>query len=285
MRAILVRQKTDGISFFEVSMKAPILEMTLKLKNILEQAEQTAIQYRHYEGKLLLSLIEVDKAKAYLCFGYTHLTPYCRKELGLSEDMAAIFVRVVRKSLEVPELANAVASGEIQITKAKTIASVITKENKTEWLDRAAHLSKHELERKVLKASGRETSTVSFELTPEEQASFRRVQEILCAKLDHFPSKEEAFAWITEFTLDKIDPLRKADRSRASRNPSVSDQVVLRDQNRCQAEMPDGTICGEAKWTHQHHLIPKEHGGRDTVENLITLCASHHRAIHAEMDH
>ena len=45
MRAFLVRQKTDGISFFEVSMKAPILEMTLKLKSILEQAEQTALQY------------------------------------------------------------------------------------------------------------------------------------------------------------------------------------------------------------------------------------------------
>ena len=59
-------------------MKAPILEMTLKLKNILEQAEQTALQYLHYERKLLLSLIEVDKTKAYRCFGYTHLTPYCR---------------------------------------------------------------------------------------------------------------------------------------------------------------------------------------------------------------
>ena len=199
--------------------------------------------------------------------------------------MAAIFVRVVRKSIEVPQLAHAVATGEIQITKAKTIASVITNENKTEWLGLASSLSKHELEKKVMKASGRETSTMSFELTPEEQASFRRVQELLCAKLDHYPTKEETLTWMTEFTLQKIDPVRKADRSRASRNPSLHDQVVFRDQNRCQAEMPDGTKCAETKWTHQHHVIPREHGGSDTAENLITLCAGHHRAIHAEMDH
>ena len=134
-----------------------------------------------------------------------------------------------------------------------------------------------------MKASGRETSKLSFELIPEEQENFRRVQELLCAKLDHFPTKEEAIVWMTEFALNKIDPLRKADRARArARNASVNDEVVLRDQNKCQAELPDGTICGEAKWTHQHHVIPKEHSGSDTVENLITLCASHHRAIHAE---
>ena len=200
--------------------------------------------------------------------------------------MAAIFVRVVRKSLTVPELASAVASGEIQITKAKTIASVITKENKTEWLTRATNLSKHDLEKEVMKSRGRETSTVSFELTPEEQESFRRVQELLCAKLDHFPTKDETLVWMTEFALNKIDPLRKADRSQArAGEASVEDQVTHRDRGACQGEMPDGTICAEAKWTHQHHVIPKEHGGADTVENLITLCANHHRAVHAEMDH
>ena len=148
--------------------------------------------------------------------------------------MAAIFVRVVRKSIEVPELASAVASGEIQITKAKTIASVITKENKTEWLDGAAHLSKHDLEKKVMKASGRETSSVSFELTAEEQASFRRIQEILCAKLDHYPTKEEALNWMTEFALNKIDPVRKADRSQDQPGEaSVEDQVTHRDCGAC----------------------------------------------------
>ncbi len=86
---------------------------------------------------------------------------------------------------------------------------------------------------------------------------------------------------MTEFTLNKIDPLRKADRSRdRSGEASVEDQVTTRDRGVCQAELPDGTKCGKAKWTHQHHIIPKALGGPDTAENLITLCASHHRGVH-----
>ena len=295
-------------------MDAPLLEMTERLREILERAERSAAEYLSHESQLLMALIEVDRATAYHCFGFTHLTPYCVRELGLSEDIAAIFVRVVRISHEVPELAAAVVSGELQITKAKTIAAVITPANRAEWIAKASRVSKHELEKAVLKASGRDTQTVSFELTPEEQELFRRVQELLCAKLDHSPSKEETLNWMTEFTLQKIDPVRKADRSRdraraklrapeertpeprkselragksrrsrdRSREVTVEDQVTARDRGRCQARMPDGVICGEAKWTHQHHIIPRELGGEDKTENLITLCASHHRLVHGE---
>ena len=265
-------------------MQAPILKMSSKFKKIHEHAKDAISGYLHHEGQLLLALIEVDKQKIYQCFGYKHLTPYCRK-LGLSEDVAAVFVRVVRKSIEIPELAQAVITGDIQITKAKTIASVITKENKYEWISRASSESKFELEEAVIKASGRETKTLNLELTPEEHELFVRVQAVLCAKLDHFPSKEEGFTWMTEFTLNKIDPLRKADRSQdRSGEASVEAQVTHRDRGQCQAELPDGTKCGETKWTHQHHVIPKALGGPDTTENLVTLCASHHRKVHHAHD-
>jgi hypothetical protein len=262
-------------------VKAPILKMTAKLKLVLESAEHSAAEYLRHESLLLMSLIEVEKTKAYRCFGYTYLTTYCMKELNLSEDVAAIFVRVVRKSIEVPELAHAVIAGEIQITKAKAIASVITRENKAEWLMSAATKTKQELEKQIAKASGRETKPLTLELTHEEHERFDRLREVITAKFDHYPSKEETFAWSTEQNLNKHDPLRKADRSQ---DRSVNDQVVHRDREKCQAEMPDGTKCGETKWLHQHHMIPREFGGEDTAENLITLCSSHHRMVHAEID-
>jgi hypothetical protein len=40
--------------------------------------------------------------------------------------------------------------------------------------------------------------------------------------------------------------------------------------------------CGfrhEGKRTHAHHRIPREAGGPDTLENLITLCEKHHREV------
>jgi hypothetical protein len=287
-RAILASRKTGGISFSArgESMKAPVLKMTTKLRVVLEHATESAALYLNYEGKLLLALIEVERTKAYRCFGFTHLTTYCRKELNLSEEVAANFVRVVKKSIDVPELAQAVISGEVQLTKAKAIASVLTPENKREWIAKAASSTKLELEKDVMNANGRETKLLQLALTPEEHELLRRAQEVLCAKLDHYPTKEEACVWALNFTLDKIDPLRKADRSRErSQSPSIEDQVIFRDHNFCQAELPDGTICGEAKWVHHHHILPREFGGEDTPENLITLCASHHRMLHAEMDH
>ncbi|MGE3760540.1 MAG: HNH endonuclease [Pseudobdellovibrionaceae bacterium] len=44
--------------------------------------------------------------------------------------------------------------------------------------------------------------------------------------------------------------------------------------------MPDGSDCGCAKWTDIHHIIPRALGGKDTLENLITLCRAHHRQLH-----
>src|SRR3954462_860566 len=118
-------------------MKAPLFPMSAKLKKILEKAESTAASYLRSEGELLLDLIEVEKEKAFRCFGYPYLTTYVREELHIGEHVASILVRIVNKSIEVPELAQAVVNGDLELTKAKTIASVITKENKDEWLAKA----------------------------------------------------------------------------------------------------------------------------------------------------
>jgi len=159
---------------------------------------------------------------------------------------------------------------------------VITNENKDEWFKKASTSTKLQLEKEVMKASGRMTKPLSLELTLGEHEFFHRVQEVLCAKLDHYPTKEEALSWMMESTLKKIDPVRKADRSQ---DRSVEDQVNFAIKESGQAELQDGTKCGDQKWTHQHHVIAKEFGGPDTAENLVTLCASHHRMVHRAMEH
>ena len=56
--------------------------------------------------------------------------------------------------------------------------------------------------------------------------------------------------------------------------------VNLRDKGRCQAKMPNGKICGDAKWIDVHHVIEVADDGPTTPENLITLCRAHHRMWH-----
>lgn len=42
-------------------------------------------------------------------------------------------------------------------------------------------------------------------------------------------------------------------------------------------------LCGFAIVVHIHHIIHKRHGGKDLIENLITLCPNHHAMVHREM--
>jgi hypothetical protein len=112
-------------------------------------------RYRLAEADLPESIAEIDRLRIYEAFHYTHLTPYCVKELGLSEEVAACFIRVVRKGREVPELQEAVQVGRISVTKAKAIAAVITPENQEAWIAKATGMSKRDLEAEVAEANPR----------------------------------------------------------------------------------------------------------------------------------
>jgi len=57
--------------------------------------------------------------------------------------------------------------------------------------------------------------------------------------------------------------------------PALRRAVARRDQGRCR--VPG---CRHAVFTDVHHLKPRADGGANTLENLVTLCSAHHRAIH-----
>ncbi len=56
---------------------------------------------------------------------------------------------------------------------------------------------------------------------------------------------------------------------------TLSQKVRERDLGRCQVPW-----CS-LRAVHAHHVVPRSHGGADTKENLVALCAIHHlRGIH-----
>jgi 5-methylcytosine-specific restriction endonuclease McrA len=68
---------------------------------------------------------------------------------------------------------------------------------------------------------------------------------------------------------------REGERNRATIPPARRRDVFARDGYRCRA-----SGCGSAHFLDVHHLIPRERGGTNDPENLITLCASCHRLTH-----
>ncbi len=69
---------------------------------------------------------------------------------------------------------------------------------------------------------------------------------------------------------------RSGERNRSAIPPSLRREVLERDGYRCRV-----AGCGSPRFLSVHHRKPRSAGGRNTLENLITACASCHRAIHA----
>ncbi len=60
---------------------------------------------------------------------------------------------------------------------------------------------------------------------------------------------------------------------------SLRDAVLARDNHQCCFK--DGGIrCAETRWLHVHHIHHQQHGGGHKLNNLETLCSSHHRWWH-----
>ena len=57
--------------------------------------------------------------------------------------------------------------------------------------------------------------------------------------------------------------------------PALRRAVIARDAGSC--AVPG---CRHATFVDVHHIKPREEGGRHVIENLITLCSAHHRAVH-----
>lgn len=69
---------------------------------------------------------------------------------------------------------------------------------------------------------------------------------------------------------------RRGGRNRAVVPPRIRREVMERDGFRCRS-----AGCGHARFLSVHHLMPRQSGGTNDPENLITLCGSCHRAVHA----
>jgi 5-methylcytosine-specific restriction endonuclease McrA len=64
-------------------------------------------------------------------------------------------------------------------------------------------------------------------------------------------------------------------KARQDVTPALRRQVVRRDGGRC--VVPG---CRQSLFVDLHHVALRSEGGAHTVDNLITVCGAHHRALH-----
>ena len=99
-----------------------------------KKALLVAKNYKQAEIELIEILELVEKARLFYKMGYSSLFTYATQASGLSNEISYIYIRVARKTQEVPELKKEIAAGAISVSKARKICSVLTKENQRHWL-------------------------------------------------------------------------------------------------------------------------------------------------------
>jgi 5-methylcytosine-specific restriction endonuclease McrA len=81
---------------------------------------------------------------------------------------------------------------------------------------------------------------------------------------------------LTDLSAAACDATAERDgKNHATIPPRLRRQALARDHHRCRA-----SGCRRTRFLHVHHLVPREDGGPNTLENLITLCSGCHRVLH-----
>jgi len=291
--------------------------MNKHISDIHERAVRVATQYKKCEAELILILQEMQECRGYLDYNASSIYEYCLIVLKLSEPISASLRSVVYKSREVPALQEAIVSGELTLSKAHKIVSVINKDNQDQWLEIAATKTSREIEKAVATANPqaaiqervRYRSEDRIELTigisEEVLKKFERVMDLESQRTSKPASKEEALNAALEIYLEKNDPVRKAARlqakdkvnkpiekpktfpgtfSKSNSRKALSAPLIRamdrRDQGQCTHLYSDGSRCKNKRWIERHHIVPKAFGGDDSLENLTTLCSMHHKSLH-----
>lgn len=273
------------------------------IEQIHERAVLAVKNLKRSEKEVIDALIEVDANRVFKEMGYASLHDYCVMALNLSHDQAYTYIGIARKSCEVPELRKLVNEGAIHLTNAKKLVRVLTPENQQDLLEKAKALSSRELEREIVKTCPEKVTRERIRpvtetrlemkvfITPEIEKNLKRMQDVLSQKLKKPCTLEEVISFMAKECLERHDPVQRAERSKlkvvARQKPSgraipaaITHEVTRRDQGRCTFVLPNGQRCPSTRWVQVHHRMPWAKGGKHSVENLTTLCFTHHQFTH-----
>ena len=227
----------------------------------------------------------------------------------MSEPVTLNFISVSRRAAQIPELKAAIKTGELTVSKARKITSVITPESQSTWISKAINLTSRALEKEVAKVLPQELTpertkyvredrvNLNFGLKEEFFKKLKRIQDLESQRRSKAVSIEETLNAMIELYLEKKDPLEKARRNINAHAPvpghrdekskmeesnkrkpfraQLRHQVNLRDSGKCAQEG-----CDQQRWLDIHHIIPVSQGGQNTLGNLTTLCRGHHKMEH-----
>ena len=197
----------------------------------IEQVHQMLLgrakQFNESGVSMIDGLEIAERTQVYLRYGYSTLWSYCEHALKLSPADTQRFLQVMRKAKVFPELKKAVVSGTLSVPKAARIASQLTVENQTQWIETAVSLSSRKLDiavkdknpgaipRERITPRGNDIFDFKIGLSKSALDKFNRISDILSQKLRRPATAQEILEFSFDETLKKHDPIQKAQRNQS----------------------------------------------------------------------
>lgn len=286
-----------------------------------EEGVELANLWKRCEHRMVELLGFMHESRGYYLYDCASLREYAIERWALPPNAASDLVTVAKKSCEIPEMLEALKASKATVAKLRKVCPVINEEEKTDWLLLVEKASTRDIEKVVaIERPGAALVTPMHYLTgslvnlnvaiPESLAQdLERLHDLIAQKEQRNVNFVEALQAMAAIVLDKLDPVRKADRAQKRKtkgtapesavntepptpdnvDPQVGRQKVatsieharnLRDRGQCTVIAGNGQRCPNKRWTEGHHIVEVANGGTNDLTNLTTVCEAHHRAIH-----
>jgi hypothetical protein len=254
-----VRAPDEGYAFDEMT-SAEEIDRALRALAVKRDGWDRLLGYCAYA---------VRRSGLWWTAGFASFEHYCSERLGLSARMVEQRAAVEKRIWEVPAL-RAAREGGLPYEKVRILSRLPAREVDA-WIPRARELTCVALRTEVeehdeaqLRAARRLRARVPERIARTLQAAFRAVRAVEACLLDDGRCLVRLARHFTDAWKWQVKKAR-----------TVSQKVRERDLGRCR--FPG---CSR-RAVHAHHVDPRSHGGADTEDNLVALCACHHlRGIH-----
>ena len=247
---------------------------------------------------------QIDQRRIYLDYKCTSIFEFLTKHAGYSKSAAQRRIDAARLSRDLPEVAESLKTGEINLTQVSQISRLVREKEKTAKVDvkskkQLLEAIKHKstdatevtlcqlldiapLQQDKTKIQADESVRHETTLSKEEEELFKHVKELMSHKNPNASFKEAVIEAFQIYVKVK-DPAAKVSTAAAPRTaspryiPAKTKTHLFQKQRHCQWRHKDGSTCGSRFRLEIDHIQPVYKGGTNAPKNLQLLCDTHNR--------
>ena len=115
-------------------------------RELLSRVKDLVSRERAVTLEVLVHLIEVERRRLHVGLGYASMFDYCTRHLGYSSSSAARRIHTARCLRDYPEVLPLLEKNEVNLSTVSLVASILTRENYKDILERIRGKSQKEVE-------------------------------------------------------------------------------------------------------------------------------------------